>query len=141
VRFLRAVAPLAFVAAFVLASLTSPAIETASATTHAAHIKTPVETALAWFSAINHKNVYLAKSYFLPADAGMTAWVKGYKSKGTPFTDIHCRPAPYGPGYANVRCTFREAPSPDEGQPDSFWTVSLVRQRDGRWLISNYGQP
>ena len=108
-------------------------------------MKTPVETALAWFSAINERNVHLAKSYFVPAEAGQTAWVKGYKSTGTPFTDVHCRlqagGAPYGPNDANAYCTFREAPSPDEGQPDSFWTVNLVRQKNGRWLISNYGQP
>ncbi len=100
---------------------------------------------MAWFSAINHRNVHLAKSYFVPVKAGQTAWVKGYKSKGTPFTDVRCQPqaygAPYGPNTANVHCTFKEAPSPDEGQPDSFWTVGLVKQRDGRWLISNYGQP
>jgi hypothetical protein len=26
------------------------------------------------------------------------------------------------------------------GNPDSFWTVYLRRQPDGRWLITNYGQ-
>ena len=26
------------------------------------------------------------------------------------------------------------------GNPDSFWTIHLQRQPDGRWLIDNYGQ-
>jgi len=33
-----------------------------------------------------------------------------------------------------------ESQSPSEGNPDTFWTVSLARQPNGRWLIDNYGQ-
>jgi hypothetical protein len=41
---------------------------------------------------------------------------------------------------ASVYCTFSESRAPAVGNPDSFWTVDLQRQSDGRWLISNYGQ-
>jgi hypothetical protein len=39
-----------------------------------------------------------------------------------------------------VYCTFSESQAPAVGNPDSFWTVELQRQPDGRWLISSYGQ-
>ena len=41
---------------------------------------------------------------------------------------------------ASVDCAFSESQAPAVGNPDSFWTVSLQRQPDGRWLIDSYGQ-
>jgi len=41
---------------------------------------------------------------------------------------------------ATVYCSFNESPSSSEGNPDSFWTISMQRNDSGGWLINNYGQ-
>lgn len=101
---------------------------------------TPVQTALAWFRAINARDGSRAQSYFVPARAFMTEWVYGYRSTGPPFVDVRCRPEGRATTTANVYCTFKESPSPDEGNPDTFWSISMERKAGGRWLIDNYGQ-
>jgi hypothetical protein len=52
----------------------------------------------------------------------------------------HYKPTNHGATTASVYCTFSESQAPSVGNPDSFWTVELQRQPDGRCLISNYGQ-
>jgi hypothetical protein len=56
------------------------------------------------------------------------------------FSALHCQPTSQSTTTALVYCTFSESQAPAVGNPDSFWTVELQRQPDGRWLISSYGQ-
>ena len=49
--------------------------------------------------------------------------------------------AQVNPRGASVRCTFKEAPGNWMGNPDSYWTIGLVKGADNRWLITTYGQP
>ena len=41
---------------------------------------------------------------------------------------------------ANVYCSFNESDSPDIGNTDSFWVITMRRQAGKLWLISGYGQ-
>jgi hypothetical protein len=112
----------------------------ASAAAKSAPPRPPVQTALAWFRAIDAKNAPKAESYFTPRQRNLTEWVTGYVSKGKPFTDVHCRSEGQKASTANVYCTFVEAPSPDRGNPDTFWTISMQKSSGGHWLIDSYGQ-
>ena len=112
----------------------------AGAAAKSAPPRTPVQTALAWFRAIDAKNAPKAESYFTPRQRSLTEWVTGYVSKGKPFTDVHCRSENQKASTANVYCTFVEAPSPDRGNPDTFWTISMQKSSGGHWLIDSYGQ-
>src|SRR5580693_7279091 len=77
----------------------------AAAAAKSAPPRTPVQTALAWFRAIEAKNAPKAESYFPPRQRSLTEWVTGYVSKGKPFTDVHCRSEGQKASTANVYCT------------------------------------
>jgi hypothetical protein len=67
-------------------------------------------------------------------------WGGGDTSTWSTFTDLHCKTLKQSARTATVYCSFKESASPSEGNPDSFWTVSLERTPSGHWLINNYGQ-
>jgi hypothetical protein len=101
----------------------------------------PEEATQSWFYAVNHKDGAAAVAHFTRAAAGLMAWGGGDTSTWTTFSALRCQPARLQSATAaTVYCSFSESASPSEGSPDSFWTVWLQRQRDGRWLIDNYGQ-
>jgi hypothetical protein len=89
---------------------------------------------------VNAKDRAAAVAHFVPADADMMDWGNGDTSTWSTFTRLRCRPLSQDASSATVYCSFDESQSPSEGNPDTFWTVSLARQPDGRWLIDNYGQ-
>jgi len=101
---------------------------------------TPLEATLSWFAAVNAKNRAAAVAHFVPADASMMDWGNGDTSTWSAFSRLRCKPLSSGAASATVYCSFDESQSPSEGNPDTFWTVWLARQTDGRWLIDNYGQ-
>lgn len=101
----------------------------------------PVETALGWFHAIDSHNVSVARSYFVPSQRQQIAWMNDPSSDLPKFTSIRCKPESTSVGTAAVRCTFKESSAPDEGNPDTFWSVYMKRVSGGRWLINGYGQP
>jgi hypothetical protein len=81
-----------------------------------------------------------ALAHFEPAVAEQMDWGNGDTSTWPTFSLLHCKPTSQSATTASVYCTFSESQAPAVGNPDSFWTVDLQRQSDGRWLISNYGQ-
>ncbi len=101
---------------------------------------TPLEATLSWFAAVNAKDRAAADAHFVPVDAPMMDWGNGDTSTWSTFTRLRCKPLSSGAASAMVYCSFDESQSPSEGNPDTFWTVSLARQTDGRWLIDSYGQ-
>jgi hypothetical protein len=102
--------------------------------------QSPRQATLSWFDAINHKNKAAAVAHFTPAAANQMNWVNGDTSTWATFSALHCKQVSRSAATAVVYCTFKESQAPSVGNPDSFWTVSLHRQPDGRWLITNYGQ-
>ena len=102
--------------------------------------RSPVRATLSWFFAINHKDKAAAVAHFAPAQAAMMAWGEGDVSTWPSFSALHCKQLSGGAASAVIYCTFNESQEPADGQVDNFWTVSLNRQPDGRWLITNYGQ-
>jgi hypothetical protein len=69
----------------------------------------------------------------------MMDWGEGNTSTWSTFTKVHCKTLQRLGRNANVYCSFNESPSSSEGNPDSFWTISMHQNGD-RWLINNYGQ-
>ncbi|HET6964159.1 MAG TPA: hypothetical protein VFH58_05260 [Acidimicrobiales bacterium] len=67
-------------------------------------------------------------------------WGNGDPSTWPTFSSLDCRPQSQSRSTATVYCTFNESQAPAVGNPDSFWTVYLRLQADGRWLITGYGQ-
>lgn len=106
----------------------------------AALYRSPEQATLSWFYAINHKDKADAVAHFTHAAAGQMDWGNGDTSTWPAFSALRCKPASRGAVTASVYCTFSESQAPAVGNPDSFWTVYLQRQHDGRWLIDNYGQ-
>ena len=100
----------------------------------------PLQATLSWFAAVNAKNKAAAVAHFVSAEADMMDWGNGDTSTWSTFTRLRCKPLSQDAASATVYCSFHESQSPSEGNPDTFWTVSLARQPDGRWLIDNYGQ-
>lgn len=98
------------------------------------------QATLSWFAAINQKDKAAAIAHFEPAAAGMMNWGDGDTSTWPTFSALHCAQVDRSGVMASVYCTFSESQAPSVGNPDSFWTVYLERQPDGRWLITNYGQ-
>ena len=111
-----------------------------SRVTAAALYRSHEQATLSWFYAINHKDKADAVAHFTRAAAGQMNWGNGDTSTWPTFSALHCKPASRGARTASVYCTFSESQAPAVGNPDSFWTVYLQRQPDGRWLIDNYGQ-
>jgi hypothetical protein len=107
----------------------------------AALFQSPEQATLSWFYAINHKDQADAVAHFTRAAAGMMGWGNGDTSTWPTFSALHCQRAIRPSAKtASVYCTFSESQAPAAGNPDSFWTVYLRQQPDGRWLIDNYGQ-
>lgn len=104
---------------------------------------TPVQVAQQWFHAIDSKNV--PEVLALMAGGGTSsqgsAWRQRPPSQWPSFTDLRCAPEHPPSAGTYVRCTFNESASPSEGNPDTFWSLTMVRSKTGAWLISNYGQP
>jgi hypothetical protein len=101
-------------------------------------VESQVKTALSWFRAINQNSKPLVVAHFAPGDQ-RKVW-EGSSTSGWPtFSNVHCKALAHaGP---QVLCTFKESDAPDFGQPDSFWTISFVRNSaTGPWLITSYGQ-
>jgi hypothetical protein len=122
------------------ASAEPPSAAGATVSVSTASFGTPLQATLSWFAAVNAKDRAAAVAHFVPADAGMMNWGNGDTSTWSTFTRLRCKPLSQDAASAAVYCSFDESQSPSEGNPDSFWTVSLARQPDGRWLIDNYGQ-
>jgi hypothetical protein len=106
----------------------------------ASSYQSPEQATLSWFYAINHKDKAAAVPHFVPAAAAQMSWGNGDTSTWPTFSLLHCKPISQSATTALVYCTFSESQAPAVGNPESFWTVDLQRQSDGRWLISNYGQ-
>ena len=102
--------------------------------------QSPEQATLSWFFAINHKDKVAAIAHFEPAAAGQMNWGNGNTSTWATFTGLRCKQVSRTVTTASVYCSFDESQAPSVGNPDSFWTVYLRRQPDGRWLITNYGQ-
>jgi hypothetical protein len=120
-------------------SSTAPAPERAGLPA-ASSYQSPEQATLSWFYAINHKDKAAAVAHFEPVAADQMNWGNGDTLTWPTFAALHCKPASQSATTASVYCTFSESQAPAVGNPDSFWTVDLQRQPDGRWLISNYGQ-
>jgi len=106
----------------------------------AALYQSPEQATLSWFFAVNHKDKAAAVAHFTPAAAGDMNWGNGDTSTWATFSALQCKQISASAVSAVVYCTFKESQAPSVGNPDSYWTVSLERQTDGRWLINNYGQ-
>jgi hypothetical protein len=100
-------------------------------------VQSPVRSTEAWFAAVNAKNMPLAQAHFAPADRALMDW----SSWGQPFIDLHCSMTTHSENSAWVYCTFADQNDPSTGMSNvNFWTVELVRDKSGHWLITNYGQ-
>ena len=112
--------------------------------TNAAQTSTPLRTVNAWFRAINTGDEQGAKNLFAD-DPVQTSWVSDAPHNAFTNVDCHEVTPPAGaevdPRGASVHCTFNEAPGNWMGNPDSYWTVGLVKGPGNRWLITTYGQP
>jgi hypothetical protein len=124
----------------VIASVGLSACSSGSASTETKAL-TPVETAMAWFHAINTDNVAAARALFVPSQRQQIAWMDQPRSDLSTFSDLRCATESTSANKAAVRCTFKESASPSEGNPDSFWSVYMQRAPAGSWLINGYGQP
>jgi hypothetical protein len=106
----------------------------------AALYQSPVQAALSWFYALNHKDMAAAAAHFEPSRAFMMTAGYGGVSAWPNFSALHCRQISAWGNTAVVLCTFNESGGLPGTQQDNFWTVDLDQQPDGRWLITNYGQ-
>jgi len=125
-------------------ALSSPVSGTPSQTSvpAVALYQSPEQATLSWFSAIDHKDRAAVLAHFTTAAANQMGlgWTTWDTSAWPTFSALHCRQLGRSAATASVYCTFKESQAPSVGNPDSFWTVYLQRQADGRWLITNYGQ-
>jgi len=124
------------VGASVLAACTStpPAIDSSG------NGSTPLALAQSWFKSINGKDFSAAQRDFMSSARSMMDWGGGDTNTWSTFTRLHCKTLQESGRNATVYCSFNESPSSSEGNPDSFWTISMQRSDAGRWLINNYGQ-
>jgi hypothetical protein len=109
-------------------------------TSAAAFYQSPVQAAVSWFYALNHKDRAAAVSHFTPAAAYMMTDGYGGISAWPTFSALHCKQIGAYGTTATVLCTFKEVHVEPGTQADNFWTVDMQQQPDGRWLITNYGQ-
>lgn len=105
-----------------------------------AKASTPLAAAQSWFTAINAKNLRSAQGHFVASQRSMMDWGGGDTATWSTFTKLHCKTLNDSGEAATVYCSFTESASPSEGNPDSFWTISLQRKVPGPWLINNYGR-
>jgi hypothetical protein len=127
---------LAFASAIVIAACGGalPADDTS------ANSSTPLALAQSWFKSINGKDLNAAQGDFVPSERSMMDWGGGDSATWSTFTKLRCRTLQNSGKAATVHCTFNESQSSSEGNPDSFWTISMERTPAGNWLIDNYGQ-
>jgi hypothetical protein len=114
--------------------------ETASSTSPSTNLSSPLAATESWFKSINEKDLAAAQKHFVPSERFMMDWGGGDTSTWSAFTKLQCKMLTEPGLAANVYCSFNESPSSSEGNPDSFWTISLTRTTSGDWLINNYGQ-
>lgn len=100
---------------------------------------TALSSTRGWFDAINHHNRHRLLSYVAPSATDQMGWAEP-RAKWSKFTHLRCRLlSASNRRHAIVYCSFHESKSPTEGNPDSFWDVSL-RHTAASWLITAYGQ-
>ncbi len=102
-------------------------------------IQTPVATAYSWFTSMNRRDVPLQVA--LEEKRLRTGAMASAIS--VTFRDLHCSQQHRATkGHARVTCTFARITAPTEGMSaTTFWSVTLVRNRSGHWLVATYGQP
>jgi len=107
----------------------------------------PKQAALSWLVAINHKDRAAVLAHFERApgkgtweNGDQSVWASGGTWRWPTFSALHCEQMSRSATTAWVRCTFKESVPIVEGL-QNFWSVYLHRQSDGRWLITDYGQP
>lgn len=112
----------------------------AATSSPSADFSTPLAAAQSWFDSINTRNLTAAQQHFVPSERFMMDWGEGDTATWSTFTKLRCKTLNESGRRAVVYCSFTESPSSSEGNPDSFWTISLQHTTSGRWLINNYGQ-
>jgi hypothetical protein len=112
-------------------STTSPTgIGTSSSTS-------PQQTVETWFSEVN------AKSHSAPALLAQPLrhdWEATRVTSWPSFSNVSCRPISESGNTATVHCGFVESRFAGAATPNTAWTVHLVKQPDGSWLIARYGK-
>lgn len=101
---------------------------------------TPVQTALAWFRAIDAKDRPAVLASFASGFASSTSWHYWGVDAWPTFSSVRCKPGTETARRATVLCTFSESQASSVGNPAGFWSISFLRDVHGRWLIVNYGQ-
>lgn len=104
------------------------------------NFSSPLAATQSWFKSINTKDFDAAQEHFVPSDRSMMDWGGGDTATWSTFTKLLCKTLSETGRTAIVYCSFTESPSLSEGNPDSFWTISMQRITSGGWLINNYGQ-
>jgi hypothetical protein len=117
-----------------------PAALANDSTNVSTNFSSPLAAAESWFHAVNTKNLGAAQDHFLSADRDMMDWGGGDTATWSTFTKLRCKTFTRSARNAIVHCSFNESPSSSEGNPDSFWTITLQKTTANRWLIANYGQ-
>jgi hypothetical protein len=113
---------------------------TSSSTSPSANLSSPLAATELWFKSINKKDLAAAQEHFVPSERSMMDWGGGDTATWSTFTKLQCKLVTETGANASVYCSFNESPSSSEGNPDSFWTISLTHTTSGDWLINNYGQ-
>ncbi len=98
-----------------------------------------MQTALAWFSAINAKNGPAVRAHFV-RHSMWTSWSNADVARMSTFSNLLCQLVDQTGIDATVHCSFHESTSSMEGNPDAFWNIEMTRNPAGVWLIHNYGQ-
>jgi hypothetical protein len=107
---------------------------------HSNTFRTPTQVAEEWFKAINSDDVGAARELFEPSQLDQITWMNEPKTDQSTFSNVQCRETSVTDITASVLCTFVESASPTEGNPDTFWNISLLLNSKDRWLINSYGQ-
>jgi hypothetical protein len=99
-------------------------------------VKSPVDTALSWFKAVNENNMPLALAHFAPADRSQMEWsdVGSFS-----FDDLRCHVMVQATRTSQVECAFKVHNPPIDLLDDTFWDISMQRKPFGPWLITGYG--
>ena len=99
-------------------------------------VQPPVDTAYAWFAAINDNDYPLALAHFVPADRSYMEW----SSFGSvSFSDVTCNLISQASNAATVGCFFTVQNPPPDMQDDTGWSIDMERHTPGPWLIVDYG--
>jgi len=105
--------------------------------------ETSVQAAQNWFGAINAKDLHQVDAAMTGSTANPQAsgWSSWPPSEWSTFGDVHCHRVHLRVSGTYVHCSFAESASPSEGNPDTFWTLTMIESPGGRWLVQGYGQP